>query len=101
MGATIYKMSSVPDIGQSVDTIDSSSPCQLDVLASLDDGNESEVARFLWQPIDGNKVVTICTNSSMNLWDFNSSGTVQVIEKNTGSWYLIAKELIILFRSIS
>jgi len=79
MGATIYKMSSVPDIGQSVDTIDSSSPCQLDVLASLDDGNESEVARFLWQPIDGNKVVTICTNSSMNLWDFNSSGTVQSV----------------------
>ena len=81
MGATIYKMSPVPDIGQSVDSIDSTSPCQLDVLTTLDCENESEVTRFLWQPIDGNKLVTICTDSSINLWDFNSSGTVQVILK--------------------
>ena len=80
MGATIFQMSPVPEIGQSVDSIDSSSPCQLDVLTSLDCENDSEVARFLWQPIDGNKLVTICTDSSINLWDFNGSGTVQVIQ---------------------
>lgn len=81
MGATIFKMGPVPDIGQSVDSIDSTSPCQLEVLGSLDSSDESEVARFLWQPIDGNKLVTICTDSSINLWDLNSSGTVQVIMK--------------------
>jgi hypothetical protein len=78
MLATIYKMSPVPSIGQSIDSLDSTSHGQLEVLASLG-AEDQEVAKFLWQPNDGNKVVTVNTDSRINVWDFSSEGRVQVL----------------------
>jgi hypothetical protein len=40
---------------------------------------DQEVAKFLWQPNDGNKVVTVNTDSRINVWDFSSEGRVQVL----------------------
>ena len=40
MAASINKMSPVPDLGQSVDTLDASTHGQLEVLASLESGEE-------------------------------------------------------------
>ena len=79
MAATIYKMSPVPELGQSVDTLDASSHGQLQVLASLESGEEVEVAKLLWQPNEGNKVVTVTTDSRINLWDFGSTLQVYII----------------------
>lgn len=78
MAATIYRMSPVPDIGESIDTLDSSSHGQLEMLTSLGSKDDVEVAKLLWQPNDGNKVVTINTDSRINVWDFSSQGTIQV-----------------------
>nr|CAH0100734.1 unnamed protein product [Daphnia galeata] len=55
MSATIYKMSPVPNIGQSIDSLDSTSHGQLEVLA----------------------IVTVNTDSRINVWDFSSEGRVQ------------------------
>lgn len=79
MTATIYRMGPVPELGQSVDTLDSSTPGQLEVLGNLKSREETEVARLLWQPNEGNKLVTVSTDSRVNLWDFTSSGRIQVI----------------------
>jgi WD40 repeat protein len=78
MSATIYKMSPLPNIGQSIDSLYSTSHGQLEVLASLERGDNQEVAKLLWQPNDGNKVVTVNTDSRINVWDFSSEGRVQV-----------------------
>lgn len=78
MSAAIYRMSPVPEIGQSIDTLDSSSHGQLEVLTNLEVKDDAEVAKLLWQPNDGNKVVTINTDSRINVWDFSSQGTIQV-----------------------
>jgi len=81
MSGTIYKMSPVPSIGQSIDSLDSTSQGQLEVLASLDREEDQEVAKLLWQPNDGNKVVTVNIDSRINVWDFSSEGRVQVQKK--------------------
>lgn len=78
MAATIYRMSPVPEIGLSIDTLDSSTHGQLEVLVTLESKDATEVAKLLWQPNDGNKVVTINTNSQINVWDFSSEGRIQV-----------------------
>lgn len=78
MSATVYKMSPVPSNGQSIDTLDSTSHGQLKAIASLESSDEKEVAKVLWQPNDGNKVVTVSTDSQINLWDFSNDGKVQV-----------------------
>ena len=89
MAATVYKMSPVPDVGTSIDSLDSSSPGQLQVLCSLEcaNGTESvEAVRLLWQPNDGNKVLTVSADSRISLWDFNSSsGSIQVTENINGT----------------
>ena len=79
MGASVYKMSPVPEIGQSIDSIDSSTPGHLETLADLDGKEDAEVAHLLWQPNDGNKIVTISTDSQIDVWDFSSSGKIQNI----------------------
>ena len=79
MAATIYKMSPVPEIGQSIDSLDSTSHGQLEVLASLEFRDDLEVTKLLWQPNDGNKVVTVNSDSRINVWDFSSEGRVQVL----------------------
>jgi WD40 repeat protein len=68
----------LPNIGQSIDSLYSTSHGQLEVLASLERGDNQEVAKLLWQPNDGNKVVTVNTDSRINVWDFSSEGRVQV-----------------------
>lgn len=82
MAAAIYRMNPVPEIGQSIDSLDSSSHGQLEVLTHLESKDDLEVAKLLWQPNDGNKVVTITTDSRINLWDFSSQGRVQVESKD-------------------
>ena len=78
MGASLYKMSLVPEAGQSIDSLESSTPGNLEVLALLEGKEDSEVAQLLWQPNDGNKIVTISAQSQISLWDFTSPGKVQV-----------------------
>jgi WD40 repeat protein len=78
MSATIYKMSPVPIIGQSIDSLDSTSHGYLEVLASLKNGEDQEVTKMLWQPNDGNKVVTVNSDSRINVWDLSSECRVQV-----------------------
>ncbi|XP_057365734.1 EARP-interacting protein homolog isoform X1 [Daphnia carinata] len=77
MSATIYKMSPVPTNGQSIDTLDSTSHGQLEAIASLESRDEKEVAKVLWQPNDGNKVITVSTDSQITLWDFSNEGKLQ------------------------
>ena len=79
MTATLYKMNPVPGMGESIDSLDSTSHGQLEVLASLNFQDDFEVAKLLWQPNDGNKVVTINTDSRINVWDFSSEGRIQVL----------------------
>ena len=75
MASTIYKMTPVPELGSSIDTLDSNTnPGQLEVVAKLE--GESEAAKLLWQPNEGNRVLTVGSDSRINLWDF--SNTFQV-----------------------
>ena len=60
-------MSPITEPGESIDTIESASAGQLEVLGRLD----SDVAQLLWQPNDGQKVLTVSTDSRIHLWDFN------------------------------
>ncbi len=77
MGASIFRMSPVPEPGQSIDQLDAS-PSQLNVLASLDGMDSSEVSQLLWQPNEGSRIASISTDSRLDLWDLQSSGQVQV-----------------------
>lgn len=76
MAATVYRMTPVPDVGTSIDSLDTTIPGQLEVLSSLE--GDTEVARLLWQPNEGHKVLTVSTDSRISLSDFASSGSVQV-----------------------
>ena len=85
MASTIYKMTPVPELGSSIDTLDSNTnPGQLEVVAKLE--GESEAAKLLWQPNEGNKVLTVGSDSRINLWDF--SNTFQVSNPNPSIQFL-------------
>lgn len=71
-------MGPVPANGQSIDSLDSTSHSQLEVIVSLETKDDKEVAKLLWQPNDGNKVVTVNTDSQINFWDFSNEGRLQV-----------------------
>lgn len=78
MTASVYRMTPVPDIGQSIDSLDSATPGQLELVSSLENKDDTEISRLLWQPNEGNKLLTITTDSRINIWDFSSSSQIQV-----------------------
>jgi len=78
MTASVYKMTPVPEIGQSIDSLDSGTPGQLELVSSLENKDDTEISKLLWQPNEGNKLLTITTESRINLWDFSSSNRIQV-----------------------
>ena len=78
MTASLYKMTPVPEIGQSIDSLDSGTTGQLELVSCLENKDDTEISKLLWQPNEGNKSLTITTESRINLWDFSSLNQIQV-----------------------